>query len=122
MTRVLAQARKELAQLARDRLALALALFLPMLQLLMMGSSLSLIVSDLPLVVQDLDDSPASRELIEGFRGSLTFRLVGWPPDRSPEDALISGAVRGALVIPPNFGRDLLRGVDVPIQIMVDGS
>jgi ABC-2 type transport system permease protein len=122
MTRVLAQARKELAQLARDRLALALALFLPLLQLLLMGSSLSLIVSDLPLVVQDLDDSPASRELIEAFRGSLTFRLVAWPPDRAPEEALISGAARAALIIPPNFGRDLLRSVDVPIQIIVDGS
>jgi hypothetical protein len=114
MTRVVAQTRKELTQLARDRLALALALLLPVLQLVLMGSSLSLIVKDLPLVVQDLDDSPASRELIEGFRGSLTFRIVGWPPDRPPEEALISGNARGVLVIPPSFGREVLRGTDVP--------
>jgi ABC-2 type transport system permease protein len=122
MTRVLAQMRKELAQLARDRLALALALLLPLMQLLLMGSSLSLIVRDLPIVVQDLDDSPASRELIDGFRASLTFRILPWPPDRRPEDALTATAVRGVLIIPPNFGRDLARGVDAPVQIMVDGS
>jgi ABC-2 type transport system permease protein len=122
MTRVLAQMRKELAQLARDRLALALALVLPLFQLLLMGSSLSLIVRDLPLVVQDLDDSPASRELIDGFRGSLTFRIVAWPPDRRPEDALTAGSARGVLIIPPNFARDLVRGLDTPIQILVDGS
>ena len=122
MTRVLAQMRKELAQLARDRLALALALVLPFLQLLLMGSSLSLIVRDLPIVVQDLDDSPASRELVDGFRGSLTFRILPWPSDRRPEEALTATAVRGVLIIPPSFGRDLARGVDAPVQLMVDGS
>src|SRR4051812_5641194 len=100
MTRIWAQMRKELVQLARDRLALGLALILPTLQLMMMGSSLSFIVRDLPLVVQDLDSTPASRELVEGFRGSLTFRIVPWPTDRSPERALTSNAARGVLIIP----------------------
>src|SRR5262249_62128255 len=122
MSRVFAQMRKELAQFARDRLALALALVLPLLQLLMMGSSLSLIVRDLPLVVQDLDDSPESRELIADFRASLTFRIVAWPPDRDPEEALTSNKARGVLIIPSNFARDLSRGVNAPMQLLVDGS
>jgi ABC-2 type transport system permease protein len=114
--------RKELAQLARDRLALALALVLPLLQLIMMGSSLSLIVRDLPIVVQDLDDSSTSRELISGFRGSLTFRIVAWPPDQSPEHALVSRRARGVLIIPPSFGQDIARGVNTSVQLLVDGS
>jgi ABC-2 type transport system permease protein len=114
--------RKELAQLARDRLALALALVLPLLQLLMMGSSLSLIVRDLPLVVQDLDASPESRELIDDFRGALTFRIVAWPPDKDPEQALTSNTARGVLIIPAHFSRDLSRGVNAPLQLLVDGS
>lgn len=122
MSRVFAQMRKELAQFARDRLALALALVLPLLQLLMMGSALSLIVRDLPLVVQDLDDSPESRELIADFRASLTFRIVAWPPDKAPEEALTSNAARGVLIIPSNFARDLSRGVNASLQLMVDGS
>ena len=80
--RTLAQLRKELTQLLRDRLALALALLLPLFQLTLMGSSLSLIIQDLPIVVQDFDGSPASRELIDAFRASLTFRIVPLPPDR----------------------------------------
>src|SRR6266478_1668475 len=115
MARVLAQMRKELAQLARDRLALALALVLPLFQLLLMGSALSFIVRDLPLVVQDLDDSTASRELLDGFRASLTFRIVGWPPDRNPEEALSSNTARGVLIIPEHFGRDLTRGAASPL-------
>ena len=48
MTRVFAQMRKELVQLARDRLALALALLLPLIQLVLMGTAFSFIVRDLP--------------------------------------------------------------------------
>ena len=55
--RILAQVRKELRQLTRDRLAVALALLLPLIQLTLMGQSLAFIVRDLPLVVQDFDDS-----------------------------------------------------------------
>jgi len=122
MTRVIAQTRKELIQLARDRMALALALVLPIIQLLLMGSSISMVVRDLPLVVQDLDDSPASRELIDAFRGSLTFRIAPWPTDRRPEEALTANVARGVLIVPAQFGRELLRGSDVPIQLLVDGS
>ena len=122
MTRVMAQARKELTQLIRDRLALALALVLPVIQLLLMGSSINMVVRDLPIIVQDLDDSPESRGLIDAFRGSLSFRIQPWPTDRDPEEAFISNAARGALIIPANFGRDLMRGVDAPVQLLVDGS
>ena len=122
MRRIWAQARKELSQLRRDRLALGLALLLPMVQLVMMGSALSFIVRDLPIVVQDLDDSPSSRKLIEGFRASGTFRIVTWPQDRHPDEALTSNTARGVVVIPGHFGRDIARGVDAPVQLIVDGS
>lgn len=122
MTRILAQARKELTQLLRDRLALALALVLPIIQLLLMGSSINMVVRDLPIIVQDLDDSPESRGLIDAFRGSLSFHIQAWPTDRDPEEAFTSNTARGVLIIPANFGRDLLRGLDTPIQLMIDGS
>ena len=122
MRRVAAQVRKELTQLVRDRLALALVLVLPPIQLMLMGSAFSLTVRDLPIVIQDLDDSPASRAFIDAFRGSLTFRILAWPTDRHPEDALSASAARGAFVIPAHFGRDLARGVPGSIQLLVDGS
>ena len=87
------------------------------------GPSLSLIVRDLPLVVQDLDDSPASRELIDGVPRLADLphrRLAARPPAR--RGAASSGAARGVLIIPPSFGRDLARGVDAPVQLLVDGS
>ena len=68
MRRILAQTRKELTQLIRDKMALGSRAGAAMTQLILMGSAISLTVADLPIAVQDLDDSPASRTLIDAFR------------------------------------------------------
>jgi ABC-2 type transport system permease protein len=122
MRRILAQTRKELTQLIRDKMALGLALLLPLTQLILMGSAIALTVSDLPIAVQDLDDSPASRTLIDAFRGSNTFRIVPFAADRQPETAFTSNLARAALIIPAHFGRDIARGVSSPVQMLIDAS
>jgi ABC-2 type transport system permease protein len=120
--RILAQARKELTQFLRDRLALLLALALPAGLLLLLGSAFSLAVTDVPVVVQDLDGSSVSHQLIDAFRSSITFHVASWPVNRRPEDALISNAARAVLIIPRHFGRDIARGVASPVQLLVDAS
>ncbi len=83
---------------------------------------LSLTVNDLPIVVQDFDGSSASNNFIDAFRASITFHVVAWPVDKSAEEALSSNAARAVLIIPPHFGRDLARGVNSPVQLMMDAS
>src|SRR6476646_5863399 len=122
MMRIYAQPGKELIQIIRDWRTLALALVLPLVLLLLMSTAISLTVSHLPIIVQDLDDSPASREFIDAFRASITFHVVAWPTDRQPEAALMSNVAHAALIIPGHFGRDIARGFDSPVQLLVDAS
>ena len=122
MRRIVAQTRKELTQIVRDWRTLLLALVLPLVLLVLLGNAISLSVNDLPIVVQDLDDSPASRELIDSFRASLTLRVVPWPTDKQPVDALTTNTARAALIIPAHFERDIVRGLNSPLQIVVDGA
>jgi ABC-2 type transport system permease protein len=72
--------------------------------------------------VQDLDDSPASRDFIDSFRASITFYVVAWPKDKRPEEALISNVAHAVLIIPEHFGRDNARGADAPLQLLIDAS
>ncbi|MGH9664860.1 MAG: ABC transporter permease, partial [Bryobacteraceae bacterium] len=113
MRRIFAQSRKQLTQILRDKMGLAMALVLPMAIVILIGSSFRLTVSDLPIVVQDLDDSSASRSLTDAFRASNTLHVIASPPDRRPEQALSKGA-RGVLIIPVHFGRDIVRGINTP--------
>jgi ABC-2 type transport system permease protein len=99
-----------------------LALVLPVVLLVLLSAGLSLRVADLPIVVQDFSASPASRELVDAFRASISLRVVPWPAERGAEDALRSGVARGVLIIPPHFGRDLARGIETSVQLLVDAS
>src|SRR5687768_5000048 len=122
MRRIIAQSRKELTQISRDRLALALALALPLFLVLLLSNAIALTVTDLPLIVQDFDTSTQSRELIDAYRASLSFRVVSWPPDRSAEEALSSNTAKAVLVIPKYFARDLLRQRATEVQLLVDAT
>jgi ABC-2 type transport system permease protein len=122
MRRIIAQARKELIQIVRDYRSLALALLLPLVLLMLMGSAISLMVNDLPIVIQDLDDSPASHELIDAFRSSISFHVASWAVDRQPQEVFTSNVARAALIIPRDFGRNIARGASAPVQLLVDGS
>lgn len=122
MRRILAQARKELTQLLRDRRALLLALALPLVQLMLMGAAISLTVDDMPVIVQDLDGSPASQKFTDAFRASITFHVVPWPIARPLEEAFTSNTARAVLIVPRHFGRDIARGNNAPVQMLVDAS
>ncbi|MBI1764601.1 MAG: ABC transporter permease, partial [Acidobacteria bacterium] len=76
MKRIIAQARKELTQTFRDRLTVALALVLPLILLALLGTALSLSVKGIPVVVQDYDRTPLSRQYAESLYASLTFLVV----------------------------------------------
>lgn len=122
MRRILAQTRKELIQIVRDWRTLALALILPLVLLWLLSTAFALTVKHVPIIVQDLDGSPASRDYIDAFRASITFDVVSWPADRQPEEALVSNKARAALIIPVHFGRDVARGIGPTVQLLVDAA
>lgn len=121
--RLLAVARKEAIQIRRDARSLAMAFAIPMLLIVMYGFALTLDVDNLPTIVYDQDRSAASREFLRGFTESGYFTVVAtaraWP---EIERALDGGRAQVALVVPPNFARDLDLGRRVAVQALLDGS
>ena len=120
--RILAQARKEITQVLRDRLALSLALLLPVLLMVLMSSAISLTPTRMPVAVRDYDNSPRSRDLIAALGASLTFTVVDLPLAVSDEQAFAAGRVRAIVVIPERFGRHLAEKRPVEIQVLVDAT
>ena len=113
LARLLAVMRKEAIQILRDPWSLGMAFAIPMLLLFLFGSVLTLDVNNLETVVFDQDHSQRSRELLDRFVASRYFHVRaqarGWG---EVERALDSGRAQVALVIPPNFARDLERERD----------
>lgn len=120
--RILAQIRKEITQVRRDKLTLALALGLPLALLLLMSTAISLTPTDIPVVVRDYDQSPASRALISAYRSSLTFYIIGAPLDWTPERIFETKTARAVIVIPETFSRRLHSGRSAEVQTIVDAT
>src|SRR5215470_10499866 len=120
MKRIIAQARKELTQIFRDRLTVALALVLPLILLALLGTALSFSVKGIAVVVQDFDQTPLSRRYIDALNASLTFRVTPLPLDQRPDAAMMAERARVVVVIPENFERDFLRGPQAEAQWLID--
>ena len=120
--RILAQARKEVTQVLRDRLALSLAIALPVLLMLLMSTALSLTPTNMPIGVLDYDNSAESRRFIEALRSSLVFRVIDFPLNWPAERVFEAGRARAIIVIPEDFSHDLARGSSTAIQALVDAT
>ena len=121
--RALVIAWKELIQLRRDRLTLAMVAALPVMQLLLFGYAINTDVRHIPTVVCDQDASSESRDLVRSLEATGFYRLVGNVEDyRGIEAALRASRARAALVIPARFASDVRRGRPARVQLIVDGS
>jgi ABC-2 type transport system permease protein len=123
LTRPLVIAWKELLQLRRDRMTLAMMAVLPIVQLLLFGYAINTDVRHIPTVIYDQDHSAASRELAQSLRVTGFYDLLGEVRGYAEiERALRSGRARAALVIPASYASNLRAGRASQLQLVVDGS
>jgi ABC-2 type transport system permease protein len=121
--RVLVIAWKELRQLRRDRLTLAMMLALPIVQLLLFGYAINTDVRHIPTLVFDQDRSATSRDLARRLEATTFYDLVGAVDSYEEiERAFHRGDAHVALVIPARMSTDITRGESVTVQLVVDGS
>lgn len=121
--RALVIAWKELLQLKRDRMTLAMMIALPIVQLLLFGYAINTDVRHIPTLVYDQDRSAASRDLWRSLTATGFYDVVGHVESYDAiERALRAGEARVALVVPPNYGSDLARGRAANVALVVDGS
>ncbi len=115
--------KKELLQLKRDRLTFAMMTGIPAIQLLLFGFAIQTDVRHLPTVILDESRTQESRALIDRVLNTGNFDLAGMVRDREEvRRAIESGRAYAALVIPPDYARDIKRGRTAEAQMIVDAS
>jgi len=121
--RIKAIAKKEVIQIWRDPLSLALAFMMPVLLLLIFGYAISLDVDNLTTIVYDADRSSTSRELIDELTASGYFSVVRFADSQREIDLYLdTGRARVAVSIPIDFAKTVRTGGTAQLQIVVDGS
>ncbi len=113
---------KEVRQMRRDRITLAMIVAIPVMQLLLFGYAINTNLRDLHAGIADQANTTASRALV--MDALATTVITPHLQARTPEErmqALRRGEISIGLVISPDFERRRSEGREV-MQVLVDGS
>ncbi|MEP6602329.1 MAG: ABC transporter permease [Spartobacteria bacterium] len=114
---------KEFIVVWRDPMTLFFMFFPPLVEMIAFGYALDTDVKHMALVVFNEDRTVESRQFIDRFVNTETFRVVG---EVQSIDAMSSeirkGRAYAGLQIPPKFTQDLHAGHSAQVQLLVDGS
>ncbi len=123
MHRIFAVLHKELLQMRRDKMTLALVFLLPLVQLLLFGFAIQTEVKHIPTVVFDQSLTGESRALLDAFSASGYFDIEYAAGSYEEVNKMIdSGRARVGIVFPPDFAASVNRGVPAQVQVLVDAS
>lgn len=123
LARARAIARKEWMHIGRDATTLYFAIGMPLVMLILFGFAVSFDIDHITTVVVDDDGSAESRALVAHLDAGPTFDVVGRVASAGEaERAFRRGDAHLAVVIPRNYGRDLARGDEVRVQLLVDAA
>lgn len=121
--RMMAYMSREMLEMLRDPVRLAVATLGISLLMLVFGYGITMDVDSLRYAALDQDKTHDSRAYLEALEGSPYFAMQ--EPLQGHNDmteSLRRDDVSMALEIPPDFGRDLRRGSPVEISAWIDGA
>lgn len=115
--------RKEFIQALRDPRMRSMLFLPPLIQLMIFGYAASLDVDNAKIAWMDQDRTPQSRELLSEFEGSGRFVIAGMPTDeRAMQTMMDRGQVDAVVRVLPGFARDVARGRNTSVQVLLDGT
>ena len=114
---------KELRQLRRDRMTIAMMVVVPLMQLMLFGYAINTDVRHMPTIVYDQDRTAQSRDLYRSLEATGFYDIIGEVRDYDEiARAMKSGQAKVGLVIPARYASNIKRGRGSTLQLIVDGS
>ena len=114
---------KEFIVVWRDPMTLFFMFFPPLIEMVAFGYALDNDVKHMATIILNEDRTVESRQLIDRFVNTQTFRVVGEVQSlEEMKSEMRKGRAYVGIQIPPTFTRDLRAGRPAQVQLLVDGS
>src|SRR3954451_12131006 len=114
---------KEFISVLRDPMTLFFMLFPPLIEMIAFGYALDNDVKHMAMVILNEDRTVESRQLIDRFVNTETFRVIGEVDNvEQMASEIRAGHAYVGLQIPPHFTSDLRNGYPAHVQMLIDGS
>ncbi len=114
---------KEFYHIRRQPITLFFMLVVPVMQTIIFGYAIDTQIEHIPTVVLDMDGRRYARDFIAAMENTRRFRVTESVHDEASfQRALTSGRAKVGLRIPPYYSDRMLRGEQVDVQVLIDGS
>lgn len=114
---------KEMIHIRRDPRTIIFALAIPVLQMVFLGFAIDTNVRQVHTVVFDAAHTQASRELLDRFRNTDTYKIIRYVhSDQELHDTIVSGRARVGIKIPVDFSDQLQDRSPAQVLVLIDGS
>ena len=121
--RVFAVFVKEFQQMMRDRLTFAMAVGVPIIQLVLFGYAINTDPKGLPTALVNADRGTLSQAIVSALENTGYFHITQQVNSEQEADHLIaSGEVQFMVAIPADFSRRLVRGEKPALLLSVDAT
>ncbi|MES2938446.1 MAG: ABC transporter permease [Pseudomonadota bacterium] len=121
--RTLAVFIKEFQQMMRDRLTFAMAIGIPVLQLVLFGYAINTDPRGLPTALVAADTGPMARSVVAAVQNTGYFRIVHQGTSEAEAERLLeTGEVQFLIVVPPQFSRRVVRGEKPALLLAADAT
>lgn len=107
----------------RDLNTIVMILGIPLMQLIIFGYAINTNPRHLPTAVVNPDNTVFSRRIITAMENSTYFEFIS--PKSTEKEAnwlLKTGEIQFVVSFPPNFSRDLVRGLHPPLLLEADAT
>ncbi|MBN1516707.1 ABC transporter permease [Candidatus Sumerlaeota bacterium] len=113
---------KESRQMVRDPSSILIAFVLPAILLVLFGYGVNMDAQNVELGVAMECSDPAAQRLVGAFQSSPYFDVEVARDRRELLDKVVSGELRGLVIIPQDFTNRLALSEASPILVITDGS
>ncbi|QTD44816.1 ABC transporter permease [Ottowia testudinis] len=114
---------KEFQQILRDRLTFAMAVMIPVMQLVLFGYAINTDPKHLPTAIVAAGQGPLVRSLTTALQNTGYFDVVQTGgSEAAADEAMQRGQVQFIIAVPPRFERDLLRGQRPVLYVAADAT
>ncbi|MDP2689663.1 MAG: ABC transporter permease [Deltaproteobacteria bacterium] len=115
---------RDLRKFVRNPLVVAMSLLMPVMYLVILGSSFQGELKRLPLAVVDMDRGPYAVRMMELLRsieaGPATIKVLQVSDQGFAMQGLREGIFKGVLVVPHDFSRGIIHNRPAPLGLYLD--
>ncbi|MBI5809923.1 MAG: ABC transporter permease [Deltaproteobacteria bacterium] len=126
MNRFLAILERDLRKFIRNPIVVAVSVLMPILYLVILGSSFQGELKNLPVAVVDRDNGPYARRVFDLLRsieaGPKTIKIKMVSDEGFAMEGLREGVFKAVIIIPENFSREVIKEAGPKLGLFLDNS